>query len=211
MFLSEWHEFPSAPCLAGKKTWWQLASRCCWNRAHPWHGSELLSLLVGLRTYQQPGTWKLFAWWLYVQYGPSCWCFLDTHKFSFFPVSPHPPAPMLWENYRISYFVPECTWNVMAHGDAREGKWRGNWRIEWIASTLHTTSEHGVSSITTADAHTSAASSRLNWRPPSPAYLNAVGSQYSSHYLGTWCIQHYYRWCAHLGCQQSTELTPRPI
>ena len=28
-----------------------------------------------------------------------------------------------------------------------------------------TTSERGVSSITTADAHTSAASSRLNWRP----------------------------------------------
>ena len=23
---------------------------------------------------------------------------------------------------------------------------------------------------------------------------NAVGNQYSSHYLGTWCIQHYYRW-----------------
>ena len=38
--------------------------------------------------------------------------------------------------------------------------------MEWVASTLHTTSEHGVSSITTADAHTSAASSRLNWRPP---------------------------------------------
>ena len=30
---------------------------------------------------------------------------------------------------------------------------------------------------------------------------NGVGSQYPSHYLGTWCIQHYYRWCAHLGCQ----------
>ena len=44
------------------------------------------------------------------------------------------------------------------------GKWRGNWRMEWVTSTLHTTSEHGVSSITTADAHTSAASSRLNWR-----------------------------------------------
>ena len=31
-----------------------------------------------------------------------------------------------------------------------------------------------------------------------------VGSQYTSYYLGTWCIQryyHYYRWCAHLGCQ----------
>jgi hypothetical protein len=52
-----------------------------------------------------------------------------------------------------------------AHGDAREGKWRGNWRMEWVASTLHTTSEHDVSSITTADVHTSAARSRLNWRP----------------------------------------------
>ena len=40
---------------------------------------------------------------------------------------------------------------------------------------------------------------------------NGVGSQYSSHYLGTWYIQHYYRWCAHLGCQESTELTPPPI
>ena len=59
----------------------------------------------------------------------------------------------------------EPSWNVMAHGDARAGKWRGNWRMEWVASTLYTTSEHGVSSITTADAHTSAASSRLNWRP----------------------------------------------
>ena len=53
----------------------------------------------------------------------------------------------------------------MAHVDTREGKWRGNWRMGWVASTLHTTSEHGLSSITTADAHTSAASSRLNWRP----------------------------------------------
>jgi len=39
--------------------------------------------------------------------------------------------------------------------------------MQWVASTLHTTSEHGVSSITTADG-------------------------------------------AHLGCQQSTELKPRP-
>jgi hypothetical protein len=60
---------------------------------------------------------------------------------------------------------------VTAHGDGRdgrEGKWRGNWRMEWVASTLHTTLEHDVSritTITTADAHTSAASSRLNWRP----------------------------------------------
>jgi len=59
----------------------------------------------------------------------------------------------------------DSSWNVMAHGDAPEGKWRGNWRMEWVASTFHTTSEHGVSSITTADAHTSVVSSRLNWRP----------------------------------------------
>jgi hypothetical protein len=32
--------------------------------------------------------------------------------------------------------------------------------MEWVASTLHITSKHGVSSIPTADAHTPAASSR---------------------------------------------------
>jgi hypothetical protein len=53
----------------------------------------------------------------------------------------------------------------MAHSDARERKWRRNWRMEWVASTLHTISEHGVFNTTTADAHTSAASSRLNCRP----------------------------------------------
>ena len=68
------------------------------------------------------------------------------------------------ESDNIKLYKVESSWNVMAHGDAREGKWRGNWRMQWVASTLHTTSEHGVSSITTADAHTSAASSRLNWR-----------------------------------------------
>jgi len=65
------------------------------------------------------------------------------------------------------------SWNVMAHGDPWEGKWRRNWRMQWVASTLHTTSEHGVFSITTADAHTSAASSRLNGRPPTD--LNWLG------------------------------------
>jgi hypothetical protein len=65
--------------------------------------------------------------------------------------------------------IPEWFVRVQLKRDGtrwrREGKWRGNWRMEWVASTLHTTSEHGVSSITPADAHTSAASSRLNWRP----------------------------------------------
>jgi len=37
--------------------------------------------------------------------------------------------------------------------------------MEWVASPLHTISELGIPNITTADAHTSDASSRLNWRP----------------------------------------------
>jgi len=37
--------------------------------------------------------------------------------------------------------------------------------MEWVANTLYTSSERGVSSITTADEHTSTASSRLNLRP----------------------------------------------
>jgi hypothetical protein len=62
----------------------------------------------------------------------------------------------------------DSSWNMMAQGEAREGKWRGKWRMEWVVSTLsvlHITSELGVYSITTADAHTSAVSSRLNWSP----------------------------------------------
>ena len=35
-------------------------SRYCWNRAHPWHASELLSFLVGLRTYQNFGSYRHF-------------------------------------------------------------------------------------------------------------------------------------------------------
>jgi hypothetical protein len=80
-----------------------------------------------------------------------------------------PHSASWWEHVLCFLFKPstfvDSSWNVTAHGDAREGTWRGNWRMEWVASTLHTTSEHGVSSITTADAHTSTVSSRLNWRP----------------------------------------------
>ena len=32
--------------------------------------------------------------------------------------------------------VVELVRNLVAHGDAREGKWRGNWRMECVASTL---------------------------------------------------------------------------
>jgi hypothetical protein len=53
-------------------------------------------------------------------------------------------------------------WHMVMHRRGSEG---GNWRMEWVASTLHINSELGVSSITTTDTHTLAAGSRLNWRP----------------------------------------------
>jgi hypothetical protein len=46
---------------------------------------------------------------------------------NFRPKQWHPPT---------TWNVVESSWNVMVHGDAREGKWRGNWRMEWGASTL---------------------------------------------------------------------------
>ena len=33
-------------------------------------------------------------------------------------------------------YVLELVRNLVAHGDAREGRWRGNWQMEWVASTL---------------------------------------------------------------------------
>jgi len=51
-----WISIGVLPCKKKNKTWWQLASRCCWNRARPWHASELLSFMVELRGYQHPGT-----------------------------------------------------------------------------------------------------------------------------------------------------------
>jgi len=53
-----WVSFGALPCRK-KKNWWQLTSQCCWNRARPWHASELVAFLVGLRTYQHPGTRRL--------------------------------------------------------------------------------------------------------------------------------------------------------
>ena len=50
----------------------------------------------------------------------------------------------------------------------------GNWRMEWVASTLHTTSKHGVSSITTADAHTSGCQQSTELTSPPPADLNEI-------------------------------------
>ena len=74
-------------------------------------------------------------------------------------------APLLLNVSRLQLKCDGTRWR-------RARNWRGNRPMEWVASTLHTTSEHGVSSITTADAHISAASNRVNWRPP--ADLNGL-------------------------------------
>jgi hypothetical protein len=69
---------------------------------------------------------------------------------------------------KITIVIVESSWNVMAHGDAREEKWRGNNRMEWVASKRHVTAEHRLArAVETlqADVHTSPASSRPNWHP----------------------------------------------
>jgi hypothetical protein len=69
---------------------------------------------------------------------------------------------------RVYIPIVESSWNVMAHGDAREEKWRGNKRMEWVTSKRHMTAAHRLArAVQTlqADAHISPASSRLNWRP----------------------------------------------
>ena len=73
----------------------------------------------------------------------------------------------------------DCVWNVMAHGDARSEKWRGNNRMEWVTSKRHMTAEHRpVHAVQTlhADVRSSPASSRLNWPlPPTPLSADLNG------------------------------------
>jgi hypothetical protein len=69
---------------------------------------------------------------------------------------------MTWDS------VLDCVWNVMAHSDTREEKWRGNNRMEWVTSKRHVTAEHRhAQAVQTLqdDVHSSPASSRSNWCP----------------------------------------------
>jgi len=53
----------------------------------------------------------------------------------------------------------------MAHRDAREGKWRGKMRMEWVASNLALDDGARSVQLLSTDPHSSTASSRLNWHP----------------------------------------------
>jgi hypothetical protein len=63
-------------------------------------------------------------------------------------------------SHMLGVYAAGCVWNLMAH-DAREGELANGVGSQYS----HTTSECCVSSITNTDAHTSSASSRLNWCP----------------------------------------------
>ena len=65
---------------------------------------------------------------------------------------------------REKQLLVELVRNLVAHGDARGGggEVKGKLANGVGSQYSHATSERGLSSITQADAHTSAASSRLN-------------------------------------------------
>jgi len=72
----------------------------------------------------------------------------------------------VWRYGRSS--LVESSWNVMAHGEARVEKWRGNKRMEWVTSKRHMTAEHRIAWAVQglqAEVHSSPTSSRVNWRP----------------------------------------------
>jgi hypothetical protein len=93
----------------------------------------------------------------------------------------------------------DSSWNVMAQIDAREGKWRGNGRMQWVASTLHTISEHGVSSITTADAHTSAVPA-VDWTDTPSAELNGLVRLAERRNLVSARVPSHFNWPLHPNC-----------
>jgi len=79
-----WISFGTLP-RRKKKTCWQLTSQCCWNRACPWHASEFVSFLVGLRTYRHPGKSHtcIIRWWIIMKekYQKYDTCYKVTNRF----------------------------------------------------------------------------------------------------------------------------------
>ena len=58
------------------------------------------------------------------------------HSYFIAPCRKVSPALATGKRNVLSAIVVELVRNLVAHGDTREGKWRGNWRMEWVASTL---------------------------------------------------------------------------
>ena len=74
-----WISFDALP-YREKKTWWKLASPCCWNRARPWYDSELVSFLVRLRTYQYSGIYHVLVYSSAAQFPTESFAFMAVHN-----------------------------------------------------------------------------------------------------------------------------------
>jgi len=123
--------------------------------------------------------------------------------------------------------VVDSNWNVKAHGDARKGEVKGklangvgsqypsHYLRTWFIQHYYRWCSHLNCTVVdwTVPSHFNWPLLRVvdsNWNVKAHGdarkgevkgkLANGVGSQYSSHYLRTWCIQHYYRWCSHLNC-----------
>ena len=108
MFRSEWREFPSAPCLARKKNLMTARVSMLLKSRASRHASELVSLLVGLRTYQQPGsnilTFNLI--YLFIMSLTLCSCFVKYFNVVFWKISTlKKEALYLFESLVITTYV----------------------------------------------------------------------------------------------------------
>jgi hypothetical protein len=65
-------------------------------------------------------------------------CFLAgiVHAFLISLMRSTSPFHLVFFYYYSFSLLIYCVRNVVANGDAREGKWRGNCRMEWVASPL---------------------------------------------------------------------------
>ena len=85
--------------------------------------------------------------------------------------APLPPAEQPWYPFHRKLVGSHSRCGSRARSEPGGTLWRTGGEVKGkLANGVgsqysHATSERGLSSITQADAHTSAASSRLNWRP----------------------------------------------
>jgi hypothetical protein len=78
---------------------------------------------------------------------------------------PHPAPTITWAGGRVQLKHDGTRWRKV--GEVREELANGvgsHYLSHYLGTYMICVSEHGVSNITTVDAHTSAVSSRLNWR-----------------------------------------------
>ena len=109
------------------------------------------------------------------------------------------PLPQTWPDYVLlpSSPHPFRKWKQLSVGRTLQAvhvETPGSHRKEGHAENGDTPFACGIVQLKSDDAREEEVNGKL---------ANGVGSQYPSHYLGTSCIQHYYRWCAHLGCASS--------